>query len=149
MLFDPLCFLTTDFNDGYSVIKQLVGHYGYEGVQNDSIRYCDTTLKWTLKEYGHAYIGIQGECVFIKPQPKGDVKAKDEFMSVIDSYGTYPNRQKLYNKKRMPTVTKVEIDCGRIYAKIGCNGYVYFDNLTRLEKLAVVEFIELTLKRIK
>ena len=53
-----------NYKDGWEVILFLRS-FGYEGVQNDSLRYCDLRLEYSLKQVGEACIGICGGCMVI------------------------------------------------------------------------------------
>ncbi|MBR5297450.1 MAG: hypothetical protein IKU29_06255 [Parabacteroides sp.] len=53
-----------NYKDGWEIILFLRS-FGYEGVQNDSLRYCDTTLEYTLKRRGEASIGVCGGSMVI------------------------------------------------------------------------------------
>ena len=53
-----------NYNDGWEVILFLRS-FGYEGVQNDSLRYCDLRLECSLKQVSEACIGISGCCMVI------------------------------------------------------------------------------------
>ncbi|MBO7280571.1 MAG: hypothetical protein J6V00_05330 [Bacteroidaceae bacterium] len=48
-----------NYKDGWEVILFLRS-FGYEGVQNDSLRYCNLNLEYSLKQVGEACIGICG-----------------------------------------------------------------------------------------
>ena len=61
-----------------------VGHFimgkGYEGVQNDSYRYCDEKIQFALREnsrhnIGHIYVGVRG-CQMIVAQTKRGLRRK-------------------------------------------------------------------------
>jgi hypothetical protein len=54
-----------NYKDGWEVILFLRS-FGYEGVQNDSLRYCDLHLEYSLKQVGEACIGICGGCMVIR-----------------------------------------------------------------------------------
>lgn len=56
-----------------------LGHFimrkGYEGVQNDSYRYCKENIAWALKENirhyrGYCYIGVNGGCLVVGKNKK-------------------------------------------------------------------------------
>ena len=53
-----------NYKDGWEVILFLRS-FGYEGVQNDSLRYCDLELEYRLKQVGEACIGVCGCCIVI------------------------------------------------------------------------------------
>lgn len=53
-----------NYKDGWEVILFLRS-FGYEGVQNDSLRYCNIELEYRLKQVGEACIGICGSCMVI------------------------------------------------------------------------------------
>ena len=53
-----------NYKDGWEVILFLRS-FGFEGVQNDSLRYCDLRLDYTLKQGGEACIGVCGGCMVI------------------------------------------------------------------------------------
>ena len=53
-----------NYKDGWEVILFLRS-FGYEGVQNDSLRYCNLGLKCSLEQVGEACIGICGGCMVI------------------------------------------------------------------------------------
>lgn len=56
-----------------------LGHYimrqGYEGVQNDSYRYCKEAIEWALKENkrhnrDYCFVGINGGCMVVGKNKK-------------------------------------------------------------------------------
>ena len=51
--------IVSDFESGWNLILY-IRSFGYEGVQNDSLRYCDTTLKYVLDKHKIACIGTNG-----------------------------------------------------------------------------------------
>lgn len=64
-----------NYKDGWEVILFLRS-FGYEGVQNDSLRYCDLRLEYSLKQVGEACIGICGGCMVIH-KSKRRLKGKE------------------------------------------------------------------------
>lgn len=56
--------IISDFESGWNLILYLRS-FGYEGVQNDSLRYCDTSLKYVLDKQKIACIGTNGSQILI------------------------------------------------------------------------------------
>lgn len=56
--------IISDFESGWNLILYLRS-FGYEGVQNDSLRYCDTTLKYVLDKQKIVCIGTNGGQILI------------------------------------------------------------------------------------
>lgn len=66
-----LCHSFEEANDlGHFIMRK-----GYEGVQNDSYRYCKEAIAWALKENSrhcrdYCYIGVNGGCLVVGKNKK-------------------------------------------------------------------------------
>lgn len=58
-----------------SALGHLIMSKGYEGVQNDSYRYCEDHIRWAL-EYNrrhhreHCFVGVNGGCMVVGKNKK-------------------------------------------------------------------------------
>ena len=71
-----ICYSREEANEvGHFIMKK-----GYEGLQNDSYRYCDMAIGWALKNNNrhyvdHIYVGVRG-CQMIVAQTKRGLRRK-------------------------------------------------------------------------
>lgn len=56
--------IVSNFESGWNLILY-IRSFGYEGVQNDSLRYCDVILKSVLDKHKIACIGTNGSQILI------------------------------------------------------------------------------------
>lgn len=79
-----------------------IGHFimskGYEGVQNDSYRYCDIVISWCLKENkkhhrDYIYVGVKGCQMFVAKTKRGlrrnglkYIEKKRKFYELLSRY---------------------------------------------------------------
>lgn len=56
-------------------LGRLIMNKGYEGVQNDSYRYCKEAIEWALKENNrhhrdYCFVGVNGGCMVVGKNKK-------------------------------------------------------------------------------
>lgn len=101
-----------------------VGHFimskGYEGVQNDSYRYCDESIQFALRKNNdhnidHIYVGVKG-CQMIVARTKRALRRKGlkyiekkrMFYELLSKYGAQKYNFKII--ETLSTVVEVEAD---------------------------------------
>lgn len=79
-----------------------IGHFimskGYEGVQNDSYRYCDTKISWCMRKneerhIDHIYVGVKGCQMIVAKTKRGlrrnglkYIEKKRKFYELLSRY---------------------------------------------------------------
>jgi hypothetical protein len=79
-----------------------IGHFimskGYEGVQNDSYRYCDTEISWCMRKneehhIDHIYVGVKGCQMIVAKTKRGlrrnglkYIEKKRKFYELLSRY---------------------------------------------------------------
>ena len=111
-----ICYSREEANE----VGRFIMSKGYEGVQNDSYRYCDLEIEYALKKNGyhnidHIYVGVKG-CQMIVAQTKRGLRRKGlkyiekkrMFYELLSKYGVQEYRFKII--ETLSKIVEVEAD---------------------------------------